>query len=177
MEQPKIRAPISSATPRLPWFMSNPLTTTTLQTAQTSIVVGFHAKRSENTVRLSQQWSAPGLQKVSVKESHGNRGVRVLPKLVCFFHRWWAGKAWEMGGSCSVWLARSCATVNSRAGLCYSYYPHLLNAFGFLAQRSFSVVKLELFLIGRDIPGKVVGYTRIMLVYDRVMICWSCSLR
>lgn len=99
--------------------MSNPLTTTIPQTAKPSFVVGFHAKRSENTAWLSQQWSAPGLQKVSVKESHGNRGES--PTKACMvFHRWWADKPWEMGGSCSVWLAGSCysATINKRVGLC-----------------------------------------------------------
>lgn len=48
-DKQEITAVTSSVIPRLPRFMSNPLTTTIAQTSQQSFVVGFYAKRSENT--------------------------------------------------------------------------------------------------------------------------------
>lgn len=115
--------------------------------------MAFYAKRSENTAWLSQQWSVPGLRKVSVKESDGNRGKS--PTKACMaFHRWQADKIWEIGGPCSVWWAVT--MLKSTGGdsgtliihlrwIGYSLFP------GTIVLSAFCYFQLELFEIGWEV--------------------------
>lgn len=63
--------------------------------------MGFHAKQSENTAWLSQQWWEAGLQNTSVKKAGGIL-QREEPVYGCC-----AGtddRLWEMGSACRPWL-------------------------------------------------------------------------